>query len=186
MSDEPPFSPDAEPAKDSKIATVPAEQPHLVIPKRMKRKKFIRTITLREQTTTGAFRETQIPATLRDARLQQVVLVSKLQQTQERALDSILDDPTRVLTHSEMSGLNTAIKQSNEMMTKIFGGEPAAGSEEAGNGAATLGAALGAGISAGLSVIASGDPDLATALIAVTKSAKNAKKPEPINVTPVK
>jgi len=161
------------------------EAPQLIIPKKMKRKKFIRTITLKEQDG-DRMRETQIPATLRDARLQQVVLVSKLQRTQERALDSILDDPARVLSPTEMQGYNNAIKQSGEMMTKIFGGEAAPEQSEANGGAATLGAALGAGISAGLSVIAAGDPDLATALIAVTKSAKNVKKHEPINVTPVK
>jgi hypothetical protein len=86
-----------------------------------------------------------------------------------------------------MSGLNNAIDQSNKMMIKIFAGEAVPGAQSEGEqGAATLGAALGAGISAGLSVIAAGDPDLATALIAVTKSAKGAKKPEPINVTPTK
>lgn len=185
MSDEP-FNPDSEPNQKMEVAVQkpqPPALPEMVIPKRMTRKKFVRTITLKEMETDGVKREIQIPATLRDARLQQVILISKVQKTQERALDAILDDPTRILSPNEMQGLNTAVKTSGDMMMKAFGGDMPVDTAEESRGAATLGAALGAGISAGLSVIASADPDLATALVAVTKSAKKAKRPEPINVT---
>jgi len=173
-----------ETSQETPTEIVPVIPPQIVIPRRIKRKKFIRTITLRERNGAG-FRETQIPATLRDARLQQVIMVAKLQKTQENALDEILDT-NKILTHAEMQGLNNAVKQSSELMTKIFTGDTPAGAVEHNGNSSTFGAALGAGISAGLSVIASGDPDFAAALIAVTKSAKTSRKPETINVTPSK
>jgi hypothetical protein len=184
MSDEP-FTPDGELSQKVEVAVqLPAPAlPEMVIPKRMTRKKFVRTITLKEIENDGVMREVQIPATLRDARLQQVILITKVQKTQERALDAILDDPNRILSPGEMQGLNTAVKTSGDMMIKAFGGDQSVSASDEVRGAATIGTALGVGISAGLSMIASADPDLANALIAVTKSAKKVKKTEPINVT---
>lgn len=186
MSDEPPFLPDAEPAKElvngEKLAVIPVTPPQLIIPKRMKRKKFIRTITLKEQHE-GGFRETQIPATLRDAKLQQVIMATKLQRSQEDALDDARDS-NRILSPMELKGHGEAMKQSSEIMMKAFGAEEAAAQQS--SSVAAIGAAVGAGIGAGLSMIARGDPDFATALIAVTKSAKKSRKQEPIDITPIK
>jgi len=185
MSEDPSIPALVEPASDTQLApavVAPPPQAQLVIPKRIKRKKFIRTITLKEQCEDG-FRETQIPATLRDAKLQQVIMASKLQRSQEDALDNARDTG-RVLSTVELKGHGEALKQSSEIILKAFGAEEAAAQQA--NNAAAIGAAVGAGIGAGLSMMAHGDPDMATAIFAITKSAKAVRKHEAINITPVK
>lgn len=143
------------------------------IPKRISRKKFIRTISLREGIGLGA-RRVDIPVSLHDVQLKQVVLATKVQDLQEKLLDEAKATDKK-FTPGEIGTIISTLKSSRELMMNAYGAPETTAQPT--SGSAALGAAIGMGISAGISMMQS-DPILTHAMIAVTKSARESKVTE--------